>query len=173
MSMFVLSQLLVGVAMLFDILSFQCKERKHILHAIAAACFFLSVHFLLLEQWTATVLMGISGIRYFVSGYTFERRWMYFFLAVTVVATIWTYSGFLSLLSFAATAVLTLAAFSKTDKRLREITFVGSSLWVLHNIFVGSPSAVALESIFFTSNVVGYYRYYVRKDASEAVAETD
>lgn len=173
MSVFVFSQLLVGVALLFDILSFQFKNRKYILHSIAAACLFMAAHFLLLEQWTATVLMLVSGLRYFVSGYTFERRWMYFFLGLTVVGTAWTYTGIISILSFAATVVLTVAAFSKTDKRLREITFLGAGLWIIHNVLVGSPSAIALESIFLTSNIVGYYRYYIRKKPSGVAVESE
>lgn len=162
MSVFIISQLLVGVALIFDILSFQFKNRKYILHSIAAACFFVAVHFLLLEQWTATVLMGVSGVRYAVSGYTTDRRWMYFFCIVAVLGTWWTFAGLISVLSFGATFVLTIAAFSKTDKRLRELTFIGAGLWIFHNIVVWSPSAIALESFFFMSNVVGYYRYYIR-----------
>ena len=162
MSVFVISQLLVGVALIFDILSFQFKNRKYILHSIAVACFFMAVHFLLLGQWTATVLMAVSCVRYTVSGYTTERRWMYFFSAVAVVGTVWTYAGLVSLLSFGATFVLTVAAFSKTDKRLREITFFGVALWIAHNIVVWSPSAIGLESFFLLSNIVGYYRYYIR-----------
>jgi len=162
MSVFVISQLLVGVALIFDILSFQFKNRKNIVLSIAAACFFMAVHFLLLEQWTATVLMMVSAIRYAVSGYTTERKWMYFFCVVAALGTAWTYTGIVSLLSFGATFVLTVAAFSKTDKQLREITFVGVSLWIIHNIVVWSPSAIALESFFLMSNVVGYYRFYIR-----------
>ncbi|MEZ0575621.1 YgjV family protein [Halodesulfovibrio aestuarii] len=173
MSVFVISQMLVGVALVFDLLSFQFKNRKYILHAIAAACFFMAVHFLLLEQWTATVLMGVSGARYAVSGYTTERRWMYFFCILAVAGTLWTYAGLVSILSFGATFVLTLAAFSKTDKRLREVTFFGVALWIVHNIVVWSPSAIALESFFLMSNVVGYYRYYIRPTRSDLVLEQD
>ncbi|SIN71028.1 YgjV family protein [Halodesulfovibrio marinisediminis] len=173
MSVFAISQMLVGVALIFDILSFQFKNRKYILLSIAAACFFMAVHFLLLEQWTATVLMAVSAVRYAVSGYTTERRWMYFFCAIAVLGTIWTYTGLVSILSFGATFVLTIAAFSKTDKRLREITFFGVALWIVHNIVVWSPSAIGLESFFFMSNVVGYYRYYMRPAKTELVLEQE
>ncbi|WP_290924440.1 YgjV family protein [Halodesulfovibrio sp.] len=162
MSVFVVSQLLVGVALIFDVLSFQFKDRKYIVLSIAAACFFMAAHFMLLDQWTATILMIVSGIRYAVSGYTTERKWMYFFCIVAVLGTAWTYTGVVSLLSFGATFVLTVAAFSKTDKQLREITFVGVLLWIIHNVVVWSPSAIALESFFLMSNIVGYYRYYMR-----------
>lgn len=173
MSVFFISQLLVGVALIFDILSFQFKNRKYILHSIAAACFFMAVHFLLLEQWTATVLMGLSALRYGVSGYTTDRRWMYFFCVSAVAGTVWTYAGLVSLLSFGATFVLTIGAFSKTDKRLREITFFGVGLWIIHNVVVWSPSAIALESLFLMSNVVGYYRYYLRPSQPELVTEQE
>ena len=163
MSVFMISQLLVGVALIFDLLSFQFKNRKYILLSIAAACFFMAAHFMLLDHWTAACLMWLSTFRYFVSGYTTSKKWMYFFLIATVIGTAWTYSGYISFVSFGATFVLTLAAFCETDKRLREVSFLGVSLWIIHNILVGSPSAIALESLFLMSNAVGYYRYYIRK----------
>jgi hypothetical protein len=32
----------------------------------------------------------------------------------------------------------------------------------VHNILAGSPGAVLMEAIFISSNIVGYFRFYIR-----------
>lgn len=37
-----------------------------------------------------------------------------------------------------------------------------SSIWIIHNYLAGSPGAVLMEIFFLSSNIVGYFRYYIR-----------
>ena len=39
---------------------------------------------------------------------------------------------------------------------------IGTSLWIVHNFLAGSPGAVLMEAIFISSNLVGYFRFYIR-----------
>ncbi len=78
-----------------------------------------------------------------------------------MAVTIYTWEGALSLLAGTAGITGTVAAFNNNDKRLRQIMFVTTSLWILHNILAGSPGAVAVELVFLSSNVIGYFRYYI------------
>jgi hypothetical protein len=55
------------------------------------------------------------------------------------------------------------AAFQEDDRRLRQLMIVGTSFWLLHNYLIGSPTAVLMEVLFISSNLAGYYRYYVKK----------
>jgi hypothetical protein len=45
---------------------------------------------------------------------------------------------------------------------LRQLMFIGTCLWLIHNIIAGSPGAVIMEIIFLSSNMVGYFRYYIK-----------
>ena len=56
-----------------------------------------------------------------------------------------------------------MAAFQEDDRRLRQLMIVGTSFWLLHNYLIGSPTAVLMEVLFISSNLVGYYRYYFKK----------
>jgi hypothetical protein len=38
----------------------------------------------------------------------------------------------------------------------------GTCLWIIHNLLAGSPGAVILEIFFASSNIIGYYRFYIR-----------
>lgn len=84
------------------------------------------------------------------------------FMATAIIASILTYEGVLSILGCAGSLFGTMASFSKDDKLLRQLMLIGTCLWLIHNILAGSPGAVVLEVFFICSNLVGYFRYYIR-----------
>ncbi|GLO60746.1 membrane protein [Vibrio sp. MACH09] len=164
MTPFFLSQILVAVAIGFDLMSFQFKDRKKIVTCLFFAGSLISSHFILLEQWTAASLMIIATVRYLVSIFSTSQKLKYAFCTASVISAVVTYSGLVSVISCFASVFQTVAAFNKDDRRLRELMIIGTALWLIHNYMVGSPTAVVMEVLFITSNLVGYYRYYyIRK----------
>jgi hypothetical protein len=161
LSLFTLSQLLIVLAVFFDLASFQFKERKQIVGCLCFAGTLICCHFIMLEQWTAAGLMGIATIRYFVSMFTSSKRVMLVFILSSVVVFISTYVGFISVICFMGSAFQTVASFSKNDKVLRQLMIIGTSFWLLHNFLADSPAAVVMEALFIISNIVGYYRFYI------------
>lgn len=166
MSVFFLSQVLVGIAILFDLMSFQFKERKKIVACLFAAGVLISSHFILLEQWTAASLMVIATTRYLISIFSTSPKLKWLFCGGSILATAVTFSGLVSIISCLGSLFQTVAAFNKEDKRLRELMIVGTSFWLLHNYLIGSPTAVLMEVLFISSNLIGYYRYYLKKTAT-------
>ena len=162
MSLFIISQILVGIAILFDITSFQFKDRRKIVFCLSIAGMLISSHFLLLNQWTAATLMIIATIRYITSIFTTSKKIMYFFIASTFLSTIFTYSGIVSIISCLGSTFQTSAAFCKEDKNLRILMIIGTSFWLIHNYLIGSPTAVLMETIFILSNLIGFYKFYFK-----------
>ena len=162
MSAFTLSQLLVAIAIVFDLMSFQFKTRERIVACLFVSGILISIHFCLLAQWTAAGLMGIATVRYLTSIFTTSKKVMWFFSGAAVLMSGLTYSGLVSVISCIGTLFQTRAAFCQADKNLRLLMIVGTSFWLCHNILVGSPMAVLMELLFIGSNLVGYYRYYFR-----------
>ncbi|MGF1869431.1 YgjV family protein [Photobacterium indicum] len=160
MSTFVWSQLLIAIAIVFDLASFQFKQRQKIVCCLCFSGVLISAHFILLEQWTAAGLMLLASIRYFSSIFTTSKMLMSFFLICALVITSSTFTGLLSLLSFSGTVFQTSASFCQNDQRLRQLMIVGTTIWLVHNYLAGSPTAVIMELLFIGSNIVGYYRYY-------------
>ncbi|HBY87765.1 MAG TPA: hypothetical protein DEO86_18070 [Colwellia sp.] len=161
MSVFIFSQLLILVAIFFDLASFQFKKRKQIVSCLCIAGILIFSHFILLEQWTAAGLMAIATIRYFVSIFTTSKHVMFTFLFCSLIVFMFTFMGTISFLCFAGSVFQTVASFSKNDKKLRQLMIIGTSFWLLHNFLIGSPVAVVMEVLFISSNLVGYYRFYV------------
>ncbi len=114
--------------------------------------------------------MALAAVRYITSLFTTSKQMAVLFSISSLVVTYFTYAGFISLISCTASLFQNAAAFSKEDKQLRQFMILATSCWIVHNIIIGSPTAVLLELLFITSNLVGYYRYYVKtpKEIAEA-----
>jgi len=162
MSLFVLSQILVGIAICSDILSFQFRKRAHIISCLLVSCIMISLHFVCLGHWTAACLGVVAAGRFLTSLYSTSGAIMAVFLGASVAASALTYEGLLSVLGCCGSLFGTVASFRKDDKLLRQLMFIATSLWLVHNVIAGSPGAILMEAIFMGSNLVGYFRYYLR-----------
>ena len=162
MSFYLISQVLVGIAILFDILSFQFKDRKRIVQCLFVSGVLISTHFFLLGHQTAGLLMLVATLRYLTSMFTTSGRAMKVFIGLAFIVTAFSFEGTLSVLSFLGTAFHTAGAFSKDDRRLRILMIIGTLIWLPHNYLASSPVAVIMEFLFLSSNLVGYYRHYLR-----------
>lgn len=162
MSNFLLSQLLIGLAICTDTASFQFKERKKIVACLLVSCTLISTHFMLLGHWTAAFLGLLAAFRFATSLFSTSKKLMGLFIIATIVIAIVTYEGLLSILCCAGGVVGTIASFCKEDKLLRQLMLIGTSLWIVHNFLAGSPGAVLMEALFISSNLVGYFRFYIR-----------
>jgi hypothetical protein len=159
---FLLSQLLVGVVFCFDVASFQFREKRHVLSCLVFSALLLGIHFALLGAQTAAILGFIAAARFSVAIFSHARWWMYLFLSLVIVNGILSYAGLLTLFATVGGLITTTAAFMPTDRQFREYMMVGTLVWIAHNAMAGSPAAVVLEIFFLGSNLVGYYRFYLR-----------
>jgi hypothetical protein len=162
MSDFLLSQILIGIAIFTDTISFQFKERKKIVACLLVSCALISTHFMLLGHWTAAWLGIVAAIRFTTSIFSTSKKLMGIFIFATIMTSIFTYEGLLSILGCTGSIFGTVASFCKEDKLLRQLMLIGTSLWIVHNFLAGSPGAVLMEAIFISSNIVGYFRFYIR-----------
>ena len=64
MSPFELSQLIIGIAFIADMASFQFKQQRHVLMCLAVAACLIGAHFLVLQVYTAAVLGFLAAARF-------------------------------------------------------------------------------------------------------------
>lgn len=162
MSNFLLSQILVTIAIFTDILSFQFKERHRIVACLMVSALLISIHFMLLGHLTAAGLGLLAAARFATSLFSTSKSVMGLFMAGTIVIAAFSYEGLLSVLGCTGALFTTGASFCKTDKLLRQLMLVGTGFWITHNFLAGSPGAVLMEALFISSNLVGYFRFYIR-----------
>ena len=94
---------------------------------------------------------------------TTSKRVMLLFLAATVTMTACTLQGLLSVFSGLGSIFGTVGSFCRSDRTLRLVMMGATSLWLVHNILAGTPMAVLMEALFLGSNILGYYRFYLKR----------
>lgn len=163
LSPFALSQVLAAVAIICDLLSFQFKNRRQIIAFLMISCSLIAAHFLLLNHWTAASMAGLAALRFFVSYHTTSKTVMALFLLAALALAALTFEGVLSVLSCLGGLFGTIGSFCTEDRRLRQMLFLATSCWLLHNILARTPTAACMEALFLASNLLGYYRFYLRR----------
>jgi len=162
-SAFLISQLLAAVAFLFGIASFQFKARKAVLLCIFFCAIFNSFHFFTLERFGVGTLILVMSLRFLVAAFWPSQRGMLVFIVLAIISFSFSYEYPVSLLGLAATLLGTVGSFKKSDRDVRLYLMAASALWVVHNLFVGTPVAVLMEASFMLSNFIAWKRYYPTK----------
>ncbi|MDG2154411.1 MAG: YgjV family protein [Gammaproteobacteria bacterium] len=159
MTPFIISQILAFITLIIGMAAFQFKDRQNILRGWFFAAMFAAAHFYYLDNIEAAILVAIIGIRFLVSSMTFDKRLMYFFMAVSLAAYALTYTQPVSLLALTATMVGTWGTFQRSQTTVRLTMMSTELLWVVHNFIIWSPVAVGMEVLFFASNMLGFIRH--------------
>jgi hypothetical protein len=173
LSDFLLSQLLVGVVFVFDLASFQFREKRHVLGCLVFSASLMGVHFYLVEAYTASALGFIAALRFFTAMFTTSRWLLALFLGLVLGSAVLSFDGLVSVLATTGAIITTTASFLASDRRFRELMVLGTLVWIAHNVLAGSPGAVVLEIFFLGSNMVGYYRFYLRRPRAVTSAGDD
>jgi hypothetical protein len=164
---FLISQILVGIAFITDFLSFQFKDRKKILLLLCISVILISSHYFLLGKVTASVLTTISLLRFSIAYFSTKKIWMFLLLSLTLLSFIFTYTKPISFIVLLGAILMTVGAFQEKDQNLRRIMMIGATLIIIYDSLIFSPMAILLGITFLISNLIGYYRFYVRKNSLE------
>lgn len=149
--------------MLALILSFQFKRRRTIILMQLLGSVFFGVHFFLLGSITAAAMNATVVLRnaLFARYNRADRPWWPFALVmiITIVATIVTWSGWISLLPMSALLVTTIGLWYRDEQKIRLWSLGSPPCWITHNIIVGSVPGIINEAVAFISILVSYLRY--------------
>lgn len=160
---FLASQIFAGIALLLSVLSFQFKERKYILLCLIISALCIAVQYVFLERYVWAALVWIGFIRYLTSYYYPKAFLIPVFIIGFAIITYIFWKDIYDILPFLSASTNTIWAFQKNDKYLRIIMLFGSPLLILYYFLIGSPVWILLETMFLWSNIVWYYRYYIKK----------
>ncbi len=164
------SQVLAAIAFSSGIFAFWQQQRSAMLKFWFISAILNASHFGLLGQYEAALFVGLTAIRFLVAALQPRQYWMLLFMAAATVILLTTYSSPLNLLPYTAAMLGTFGSFQTRVGLVRLCMAVGASIWVLHNILVGSPVAVMMELAFLLSNLVGFLR--ARRLASRLTTST-
>ena len=159
MSLFLVSQCLAGIAVLLDIVALQMFKRHQVLMCLLLSTSLTAFHYILLAQYSGAALMALAALRYGVSIRYQRQSLMWLFTVLALVVGVALMDSPWSLLALAGSCLQTYAAFQKEQLRMRLAMLLGALSWLAYGVTAGSPVAVAMESLFLASNLVGLMRF--------------
>lgn len=162
------------IAMIFNILSYQCKEQKAVIALQLFGGALFAVNFLLLGAAVGGILNILATIRAVV--YLFKEKlkadrlpWFIGFVLSYVTVYILNFTLFnkaitpynlaVEILPVIGMVALNVGFRLKDAAAVRKCGLVSSPAWLIYNIIVGSWGAIVCEALTLISIFVGMFRH--------------
>lgn len=163
-SLFALSQFIATVSFFLDVSSFHFKKTTTTLRILSVSTFLLSVHFVLLGEYTSGLMMMIACCRFIIASITNNKKFFIFFMLLSFFGCMFTWQGCKDVLPLLAGLIMNYAAFQKAEIKIRCYTMIGSAFWIVSNFISHSPIAFSMELSFFFSTAFSLFKKIKSKD---------
>jgi len=164
---YILSQIFTILMYIFLAISYYSKNRKMILILSIISIITNIVAFVFLNAWTGVAMCVVALVRNLIFMIDEKKNGksekitkkdiiiLIILYVITVISTIYTYDGFLSLLSVIATSVYTFSIWQKRTGVYKAMGIPTGILWILYNIYIKSVFGFILESILLICSTTG------------------
>ena len=165
---YVMSQVFTIIMYLLLVISYYAKERKNILILGFLSLIANAIAYVLLEAYTGLAMCIVAVIRNIIfiidenkngKSDTINKKditLLILLYSLIIISTVFTYDGYLSLLSVFATMIYTYSVWQKKTIIYKLLVIPVGVLWILYNIYVKSIFGVILESILLIASITGY-----------------
>ena len=169
---------IIGIfAMLFNILSYQQKNKTQIVALQLFGSTLFSIHFFMLGAYMGGLLnvIGIFRAIVFLKEDCFHAKhwaWLFGFVAIYLLSYLLTFTvfekaftlsnGIIELLPVIGMTATTFAFRAKSAKSTRLLGFVSSPAWLIYNVISVSIGAICCELFSLLSILIGLLRFDVK-----------
>lgn len=180
---YILSQIFILINYLFLIMTYQSKNRNHILVFNFIGIIATGISFLLLSAYSGIAMVFVALIRnvlFIINEKKNEKRDKhdlkdYIVLAllftVSIISGILTYNGILSMSAVIATIIYTYSIWQKNTKIYKILGLPTGILSIIYYIYIFSIFGIVLESILTLSSIIGYIKeiMYARNSTENSI----
>lgn len=162
---FWLAQLVGFVALILGVAAFSVKqnEKLKLLQILQSSTY--GVHFYLLGAMTGSAMALLAAGRNVVSLLNPPRITGVLFMVLYLVIGYYRYANWYDILPILAVVIGTYAIFYSEGLALRYLFLAVTSLWLVHNLVVGSIGPIIMETFILCANL----RFVVHARRSEAL----
>ena len=165
---YILSQVFTIITYMLLGLTYYAKDRKKILIISFLSLIANAIAYILLNAWTGVAMCIVAIVRNIIflldekkngKRETINKKDIVILVilyTITAVSTIFTYEGFLSLLSVFATCCYTFSVWQKKTNIYKLLGIPVGILWILYNSYVMSIFGIILETILLICSITGY-----------------
>ena len=168
--LYILSQIFIILNYVFLVITYQLKNKEKILLFSIAAQSACGLSYICLSAYTGLAMSLISIFRNVIfiineekngvteKTTTNEILMLLVIYALTIILSVITFNGFLSLLSVFATMLYTFSVWQKSTKTYKILGIPVSLLWLSYNIYIHSIFGIILELVLMISAIIGFNR---------------
>ncbi len=162
----VITQLIGFGGLAAFLISFQVRSNRGLFLLQILGNLMFMLQFLLLGAYSGCLSLGIGAVRNVLAshfnewGWTRWKGWPVIFIAAFVGVTMYTWSGWPSLLPLAAMSTATIAFWTNNALNIRKANlFVASPAWVVYDILFLTYAGILNEVITISSILISIWRF--------------
>lgn len=173
---YILSQIFILISYIFLIMTYQSKNRTHILKFNFCALVATAISYVFLSAYSGLAMTIIAIIRNIIFIIDEKKNGKnnkngtkdYIILAVlytiSIISAIFTYNGILSMMSVAATMLYTYSVWQKSTKVYKILGIPVEIIWLIYNIYIMSIFGIVMEVVLAISAIIGYIKETKKKN---------
>ena len=172
---YVLSQVFIILNYVLLIATYQVKNRNTILIFNFGSIVATGLSYVFLSAWSGLAMVMIAGVRNIIFMLDEKRNGksdkitkkdtfiLVILYTISIISAIYTYEGFLSLMSVFATMLYTYSVWQKKINIYKILGISVGIIWIIYNIYIASIFGIILEVSLLISAIIGIVREYKLK----------
>lgn len=165
---YILSQIFTIITYALLAISYYAKDRKNVLILSFLSLIANGLAYVFLSAWTGLAMCVVALIRNIIflldekkngKRETISKKDIIILIilfAILIISAVFTYDGFLSLLSVFATMLYTFSVWQKKTNIYKLLGIPIGVLWILYNTYIMSIFGIILETILLICSITGY-----------------
>ena len=153
-----------GGAVLF-IISYQIRSNRALFLCQLTGCIVFCIQFFLMGAYTGAISLIINIARNLLLLKSNDWKWakgrlpLAVIIVLLLVMTIYTWTGWISILPFASVAVTSIGYWTQNAQKIRLSQLVGSPCTLFYDMLVHSWGGAVSETIAFLSIIISIIRF--------------
>ena len=167
---YVLSQIFIIINYVLLMITYQAKNRKNILIFNFGAIIATGLSYILVSAWSGFAMVLVAIIRNIIFMIDEKRNGksdkitkkdiiiLIVLYTISIISAIYTYEGFLSLMSVFGTMLYTYSVWQKKPNIYKVLGIPVGIVWIIYHIYIASIFGIILESLLLISAIIGIIR---------------
>ena len=157
---YIVAQIIGLIAFVVSLIAYHKKDKKTILNNMVTSNILNLIHYLLLGAFSGCITKLLAIFRdYFIILKEKNKKlsnsvYLIVFILLYIIATIFTYNGFLSILPLVAAIIYIIFIWNGNEVIIKKIAFFCYFLWLIYNIFVLSIAGIVSNIISIISTLI-------------------
>ena len=162
---YLVAQIIGFIAFAISLIAYHRKDKKTILGNMILSNILNLIHYLLLGAFSGCITKLLAIFRdYFIILKEKHPKlsniiYLILFIIVYVIATIFTYSGILSILPLVAAIIYIIFIWNGNELQIKKIAFLCYFLWLIYNISILSIAGIISNVVALISTYFAYHNY--------------